>query len=185
LFFQQDATLVADIFRDLDAQLFGRASLIIEGIDDIMAFPGSALIGISVIANQIPPAFIAHEVRSQTVVTQISDESFHYRRLKGVPKIEGQRGDILSEIEFVSGERLYLEFSEVAATAIEERAFLNNQFARTAIACRRPDGGVSIWNTSHIVSWSHYPKLHVPTNAWDAELLDPPIGDSRPVATML
>ena len=58
----------------------------------------------------------------------------------------------------------WLPTSEEAADTLREQA----------LSCRRLEGGFRIWNTAHIVSWSHYPKLEVPANAWPAESLAQP-----------
>src|SRR6185503_12232370 len=119
-------------------------------------FPGHALIGITILTDPIPESYLDREKISKTIVNQISQETFQFRRLQLMAKIEGQRGFLLSELEFASGERLFLESSEIAANAMGERAALNHLFSKPSLSCRRLDFGFSIWNTAHIVSWSHY-----------------------------
>jgi hypothetical protein len=167
-FYQENADLVANICSDLDGQIFTRASLIIDGAEDVTAFPGQALIGITILTDPLPETFFERERLARTVVTQISQETFQYRRLQLLSKLEGYRSTLLSELEFTSGERLFLQFSEVAVNGMGERNVLNHLFSRPSLSCRRLEGGFSIWNTSHIVSWSHYPKLEAPGNAWPA-----------------
>ena len=171
MFYQENPDLVAIICADLDGQIFTRESLIIDSADDTTAFPGNALIGITILTDPIPESYLEREKTSKTIVNQISQETFQFRRLQLMAKIEGQRGFLLSELEFASGERLFLESSEIAANAMGERAALNHLFSKPSLSCRRLDCGFSIWNTAHIVSWSHYPKLEVPGNAWPAEIL--------------
>ncbi len=169
MFYQESPELVAKICNDMDGRIFSRSSLIIEGKDDVSAFPGNALIGITILTDPLPEFFYERERQSGTVITQISPERYQLRRIQDLAKLEGERSAILSEIEFISGERLYLEFSEVAVNGFAERKVLHNLFSKPSLSCRRMEGGFTIWNTAHMVSWSHYPKMEVPTNAWSAE----------------
>jgi hypothetical protein len=185
LFYQEDAEIVSEICNDLDGQIFSRASLVMNSADDTTAFPGPSLIGITVLTDPLPDSFLERERTSKTVVTQISSETFQYKRLQLMSKVEGVRGLILSELEFASGEHLFLEFSEVAKSGLGERNALQHLFARPSLSCRRLDCGFSIWNTSHIVSWSHYPKLEAPSNAWAAESLAEHAQADGKIVTML
>jgi hypothetical protein len=168
MFYQENAELVAKICNDLDGQIFARASLIIDGPDDVTAFPGHAIVGITILTDPLPACFYEKESASKTVITQITFETFQYKRLQLHAKVEGERGTVLSELEFANGEHLFLEFSEIAVSGLDERKTLHNLFTRPSLSCRRLEVGFSIWNTSHIVSWSLYPKLEVPGNAWPA-----------------
>ncbi|HVL39211.1 MAG TPA: hypothetical protein VM328_07455 [Fimbriimonadaceae bacterium] len=179
MFYQGDASLLNNICSDLDGRVFSRTNLILESLQDVTSFPGHALIGITILTDTIPESFYERERLSKTVITQISQETFQFRRLQDLAKEEGQRSALLSELEFVSGERLFLEFSEIAVSGMRERNALNHLFAHPSLSCRRLEGGFSIWNTKHIVSWSHYPKLEVPAHAWPAESLSQPdMGDA-------
>ncbi len=171
MFYQEDKVLVAKICSDFDANVFSRPSLILDSLEDVTAFPGRAMIGITILTDPLPESFYERERQSKTIISQISSEDFQLRKLKGLSKTEGLRSTILSELEFVSGERLFLEFSEIADTGIAERNILSHLFSKPSLTCRRREGGFSIWNTAHIVSWSHYPKLEVPSNAWPATSL--------------
>jgi hypothetical protein len=184
-FYQENAELVGTIMDDLDGNVFSKESLVIDGADEVSSFPGSALIGITILTDVLPESFLEKEKLSKTVVTQISLETFQYSRLQLISKYEGMRGALLSEIEFVSGERLYLEFSEVARNAMGERSVMHHLFSRPSISSRRPEGGFSIWNTAHIVSWSHYPKLDAPGDSWPAETLTEPITGAAKTVKML
>lgn len=185
MFYQEDPGLVAKICDDLDRSIFSRASLIIESTEDVAAVPGNALIGITILTDPLPTSFYERERTSQTVVTQISHETFHLRRLQYMSKVQGQRNPILCELEFVSGGHLFLEFSEIGASGMGERNALTHLFTRPSLFCRRLEGGFSIWNTAHIVSWSHYPKMEVPANAWQAEPFDDHAPGEAAVAAML
>ncbi|MEQ1823828.1 MAG: hypothetical protein ABL949_15075 [Fimbriimonadaceae bacterium] len=170
IFYQEEAALVASICADIDGQhIFTRHSLIIEGAEDVLAFPGNALIGITVMTDFLPAAFLERELMLKTVVTQISTEAYHAHRQQEVHKTEGIRSLVYCELEFVTGERLFLEFNEIAQGGKGERNVLQHLFARPSLFCRTQEGGFSAWNTAHIVSWSHYPKLEAPLSAWSAE----------------
>jgi hypothetical protein len=185
MFYQENPSLVAKICDDLDGHIFSRASLIIESGDDVTAIPGDAMIGITILTDPLPASFYEKEKMSKTVITQISHETFHLRRLQYMSKVEGQRNPILCELEFVSGGHLFLEFSEVAVSGMGERSALHHLFTRPSLSCRRLEGGFSIWNTAHIVSWSHYPKMEVPANAWQAEPFDDHAPGEAKLAGML
>ncbi len=178
MFYQEDPTLATSICNDLDNQIFSRPSLIVDSVEEVTAFPGHALLSITILVEMLPESFFAKERLSKTVTTQITLEEFESRRRQNIAKEEGKRGAVVSELEFVNGERLYLEFSEIAASAMGERNALYHLFSHPSLWCRRLGGGFTIWNTAHIVSWSHHPKLDVPGNAWQAELLpEPPVID--------
>ena len=174
MFYQEDSGLVALICADLDGRVFTRPSLIIESREDVTAFPGHALVGITVLTDPLPASFLEHERLTKAVVSEISPETFKIQRLRNLAKVEGTRGPMLCEIELTSGDRLFLELSEVAENGIDERSSMHHLFSRPSIACRRLEGGFSIWNTAHIVSWSHYPKLEVPAGSWPADPIAPP-----------
>jgi len=171
LYYQQNAEISTAICNDLDGHIFSRASLVIESIDHVTSVPGNAMIGITVLVNNLPDSFLEREKLSGSKITQISPESFQLRRLRDSPRVEGHRSPTLSEIEFVSGEHLFHEINEVAVNGLGERDALHHLFKRPSLSCRRLEGGFSIWNTAHIVSWTHFPKLEVPNNAWAAEAL--------------
>ena len=172
-YFQSDPEVVTGICRDLDAHVFTRTGLIMDSAEEVTAVAGPALIGISILTNPLPPTFLNHERETGTMITQISPEAFRVRRNHGLTKVEGERNVTLAEIVFTSGAHLFLAIDEVAVGGMGERAVLQHHFTRPSLACRRKDGGFSIYNTAHIVSWSHFPKLEVPdiTNSWRVQTL--------------
>lgn len=169
LYYQRDPVLVSEICDDVEGNIFSRSSLIIDSEDDVVSFQGDAVIGITILTSPLPDSFYKLEAASKSVVMQISQETFHFRRLQILSHIEGTNGVVLSELQFTSGESLYLEINEVVGSSMAERSTLHRLFERPSISCRRLDGGFGIWNTKHIVSWSHYPKLEAPKNAWPVE----------------
>lgn len=170
MFYQEEAARVASICADIDGQhIFTRNSLIIEGADDVLAFPGNALIGITVMTDFLPAAFLERELMMKTVVTQISADAYHSQRESDLSKTEGLRSSVYCSLEFTTGERLFLEFNEIAQGGMGERNVLQHLFTRPTLFSRTAEGGFSAWNTAHIVSWSHYPKLEAPLTAWSAE----------------
>ena len=174
VFRQDNPELIAVICNDLDGKLFSQSTLIIDSPDEAIAFSGQALMGISILTDQIPNSISMRETMSRTRVTQITKESFLELRRQNVPKVEGIRSNILSEIVFTSGEHIYLESSEIAIGGLGERAEMHHLFTNPSLACRKLGGGFTLWNTAHIVSWSHSPKLEAPGNSWSAvEVADP------------
>ena len=169
VFHQDNPRLIATIFDEFDGRLFTQPTLIIESRDSVTAFSSHSLIGISILTDQVPNSLSLREGRSKTVVTEITQENYLQLRHQNIPKVEGIRSNILSEIVFVSGQHLYLEFSEIAIGGMGERAELHHQFSNPSLACRRLGGGFSLWNTAQIVSWSHSPKLESPDTSWNLE----------------
>jgi hypothetical protein len=169
VFHQDNPRLIATIFDEFDGRLFTQPTLIIESRDSVTAFSSHSLIGISILTDQVPNSLSLREGRSKTVVTEITQENYLQLRHQNIPKVEGVRSNILSEIVFVSGQHLYLEFSEIAIGGMGERAELHHQFSNPSLACRRLGGGFSLWNTAQIVSWSHSPKLESPDTSWNLE----------------
>jgi hypothetical protein len=105
---------------------------------------------------------------TKTTVAQVSHEVYNARHSHAISTLEGERSVVLSEVEFSNGARLFLEFSEVTALSIDERSTMHHLFTHPSLLCRVP-GGFSVWNTAHMVSWSHYPKLHIPIDSWVAD----------------
>lgn len=168
IFTQSDLGFAKKICDDLNASIFKEQSLIIEGKDEIYAFAGHTLIGITVYTDPLPDSFLKHEMDSKAKVTQITHNMHRERRERTISTVEGERCLVLSEVEFCNGARLFLEFNEVTAIAIDERSTMHHLFTHPALMCR-VNGGFSIWSTSHMCSWTHYPKLHIPINSWVAD----------------
>lgn len=184
MFYLEDAVKASEICEELDGHVFTKGSLIIEGLDTVAAFSGSALVGITVLTSGLPKSFEDREAMMRTVVTQLSEPSFQQRKDFCKDKVQGERSCVVSELEFVTGEHLYLEFNEIAVGDMGERSVLTNLFTRPSIFCRTLEGGFGVFNTAHIVSWSHHPKLDVPTNAWYAESLPSSKDEDAPVCLL-
>ena len=153
MFYQEDTDLIAKICDDIDGHVFSRASIIIESALDVIAVPGDALIGISVMTDPLPEFYFKMEQTSKTMVTQISEETFLLGAIgSSCQKSSDKKGSSLSELEFVSGEHLFLELAEIAESALSERFALHHLFNHPSLFCRRLEGGFSIWNTKKIVS---------------------------------
>jgi len=90
LFYQGDADLVAKICDDLDLQVFTRQNLIIANGDHVTAFPGHAMLGITVLTDPLPPSFYERELQSKTVITQIGAKAFEAKRQQLSAQVEGQ-----------------------------------------------------------------------------------------------
>ena len=143
-------------------------TLIIENGLNAVAFAGHGLLGISIVTDQMPKAISMRESTLRTYVRQISKEDYNLILHRNLPKEEGLRSNIVSEIAFVNGQQIYLEFSEIAIGGMGERAEMHHLFTNPSLACRRLGGGFSLWNTSQIMSWSHSPKLESPGTTWKA-----------------
>lgn len=168
IFTQSDLAFAGKICDDIDGDIFSKQCLIIESKEEVVAFPGHALMGVTIFTDPLPDSFLKQELLTKTTATQVTQDVFQDRHAHVIAKREGQRSVVLSEVEFANGARLFLEFDQVAAIAIDERSTMHHLFLYPALMCRTA-GGYSIWNTAHMVSWSHYPKLHIPVNSWVAE----------------
>ncbi|MEQ1934903.1 MAG: hypothetical protein ABL962_13670 [Fimbriimonadaceae bacterium] len=178
IYYQDDARLVAKIFEELDGHIF-TGSLLIDGDNDVNAIAAQSLIGVTIKSEVLPKSLTDRVATMRAVTTQITWEDFQRRRETPMEKVVGERCCVLSELEFVTGELLFLEFNEVALGAMGERSVLQHLFSRPSLFCRTLEGGYSVWNTAHIVSWSHYPKLDTPPSAWSAKSV------ARPAPTHL
>ncbi len=168
IFTQSDLGFAKKICDDINLSIFKEQSLIIEGKDEVYAFSGHSLIGITVYTNPLPDSFLKQEMSMRSSITQMTHETYRERHEKFISTQEGQRSLVLSEVEFCNGARLFLEFNEITAISIDERSTMHHLFTHPALMCR-VEGGFSIWNTSHMCSWTHYPKLHVPIDSWIAD----------------
>ena len=168
IFTQSDLGFAKKICDDINASIFKEQSIVVEGKDEIYAFSGHALIGITVYTDPLPDSYLKHEMLTRSTVMQITHEMHRERHEQTISTHEGERCLVLSEVEFCNGARLYLEFNEVTALSIDERSTMHHLFTHPALMCR-VNGGFSIWSTSHMCSWTHYPKLHIPLNSWVAD----------------
>lgn len=168
IFTQSDLGFAKKICDEIDGSIFSKQCLIIEGKDEVAAFPGHAVMGITVYSDPLPDSFLKQEMLAKTTAAQVTHEVYNERHSHTISPQEGERSIVLSEVEFSNGARLFLEFSEVTALSIDERSTMHHLFTHPALLCRVP-GGFSIWNTAQMVSWSHYPKLHIPIDSWVAD----------------
>lgn len=177
IFYQENQSQIDKICSDLEGSFFSKPSLIIDNVDHITAFPCHSLLGISVLTENLPENFIRMENLSNRTAQQIGEEEFIRMRYQATSKIEGHQSRTLSQLEFVSGESLFIEINDAVENGMEERSSLYHLFSRPTLATRRQDFGFSLWNTAQIVSWSLYPSTEVPSTAWQ---VDP---DSKHITT--
>ena len=173
-YFQEGVSLVANIFDDSDVDIFTRSSLIYNGERNVTEYAGQDVVGLSVFARWPNEYFFARErslgvivkdigIESGTVGRSNEAESKLVLKPKDVSRIEKRSPRINSEIEFVSGVRLFLEFTQMVEQGISEPTVLNYIFSHPSLCCRRLGGGLSIWNTAHIISWEHGPQIAKPS----------------------
>lgn len=185
MFYQDNAEQADRILKDLDGRVFTRDTVIIEGPDAIHAFPSNELIGISIITDLMPESFMEMERASETVVSQIAQDAYLFQHHQYLTKVVGKMSSTFSELEFVSGERLFFEMQGITENIPGERFALNHLFKSPSLFCRRLHGGFSIWNTRKVVSWTLYPKLESPSSAWQAESLNQDIHGKSDLINML
>lgn len=166
-YYQDGLTLAPSIVDDSDREIFHRAGLIHDGEKLILDYHGQDVFGITVLAMWPYETFFERERLLGIVVKEIG----YGATSKGEPEWNqsgtglGQNSSrmlkIFTEIEFSTGTKLFLEFTQVAEEGISEELVLNHIFSHPSLCCRRIGGGLSIWNTEHIVSWSNFPRLVV------------------------
>lgn len=170
---QNDPQLAQSIIGQLTPKVFAQPSLILYGESCVTAYPGAALIGVSVIMAELPEELlhlIGTPASNSSSFWEITEDEYSAKQRVVQPITEGEPFLMLSEIELSSGRRLYIEnHVEAAVSASQERQILHHIFAHPTLACRRLDGGLSLWNRAHFVSFSFCPKPTVPANAWPAE----------------
>lgn len=165
---QNDPEIVGKMLRQIHRKVFQLPSIVIAGKDEVCAFRGSALSGISVLIDPLPME-LAMLDSGLADVWSIPEEEFRERqallRLMDVRDPD----EILGEIELASGQRLWT-IQRVTRNSVggDPRLHLRHAFDLPSLVCRRRDGGISIWNRQQIVSMAFTPGIDAAA-AWPAE----------------
>ena len=165
-------SLVANIFDDSDGDIFTRPGLIFDGEKVLDEYSGDDIIGVTVMAKWPYEHFFERERSLGIMAVELNSKpSFsdgcseetragsHSR--PRVATIGERRRKIYTEIEFLGGKKLRVEFSQLVEPGINESAVVNHIFSHSSLTCRRIEGGLSIWNTDRIVSWTNFPQVEV------------------------
>ena len=166
-FVQNDPDLARQLLRQMGPRVFAQPALILHGPDQVTAFPGSALAGLSILMDPLPEELLRLDPFPCVEVTQ---EEYQAERYTQAGIIEGRPFLMLSEVEMSSGRRLWfaIQVSE-AMGGFQERQMLHNAFTLPSLISRRLGGGLSLWNRAQMVSCSFSPKPDVPGTAWPVE----------------
>ena len=172
-FVQNDPQLAQQVLQQINFKIFTEPSLVIFGQNQVVTYPGSALVGISLIVETVPEELL-HLMPNPAVgledTREITEHDYQAKQREMQPIVEGQPFVLVQQVELTTGHRFWLEHHVRAAVSkMQERHILHNVFSQPAIMYNRLDGGISIWHRAKIVSASFCPKPEVPTNAWPAE----------------
>lgn len=159
------------IHDDLDPDIFRRQNLIQDESKVVSHYPGKEVIGVMIRPTWPFDFFFERERSLGIIVTEIGSESTNrtphdvvqeaQQQVRAAKPILDRRTSIFTELEFDSGIKVFLEFSQFPEKGIDELAVINHIFSHSSLSCRRLGGGISIWNTDHILQWTNYPQLDV------------------------
>lgn len=168
-FTQDDPAAVRQILHQLGPKVFAQPSLVLYGASRVMAYPGSALVGLRLrMESQVDPWLLRD---ASPFIHEITQEEYLDKQRQGNP-LGGLNKplSLFTEAEMVSGRRLWFEVEvPPAADGFGERQMLHHVFTLPSIVCRGLGGGLSLWNRAQMVSCCFSADLHVPVNAWPAE----------------
>ncbi len=174
-FVQNDQQLALQTLQQINLNLFSQSTLVLYSESTVATYPTAALTGIRFLMESLPtelvrmasnPAIGLQELR------EISRDDFKARQHQLRPIVTGQPFVMLHEVELMSTHRLWLESHvQAAVPAVQERQIVQQVFSGSALACRRGDGGLSLWNRVQIVSYTFSPAPEVPIGAWPAKLI--------------
>ena len=170
-YFQDGLSLLANIYDDSDPDIFRRQGIIRNSKKVISNYKGKEVVGLMLRPKCQFEYFFERERSHGIVVTEIGCESSNrtphdyvpasYEQSGVVKPIVNERVTIFTELEFYSGLKVFLEFSQVPEIGIDELAVINHIYSHSSLCCRRLGGGLSIWNTDHILKWTNFPRLEV------------------------
>ncbi len=180
-FCHNTSDVASRICLDFSNDLFRNTHFIVEGSQDVTVVTGQFLLGITVIVTPLPESCLAQEQKAQAVAVQMSKASYESKRLacQGLDELSIP---ILTDVLLASSEHVYFEFLELDRGGPGDRYRIHDLFSEASLSTRNIEGGFSLWNTAHFVSWSHFPKLElepsvvvsqlkVPNNAVELRIL--------------
>lgn len=173
---QNDEELAAQIIAQITPKIFAQPSLVLHDESSVTAYPGTALLGLSVLMEEIPETLlqlIGSPSTHSAGMWAITEDEYAAKQRAVQPIIDGEPFLMLIEIELSNGQRIWIEnHLKKAVPAMQQRQILHQIFEKPTFACRRLDGGLSVWNRAHFVSFSLRPKPTVPANSWPAKRAD-------------
>jgi hypothetical protein len=182
-FAQNDLAKAQSIFDYLQrGKIFTQPSLVISSEQSVTAIPPSTIARLDVIMDEadLPDWLLNFDNHAPQVQKwEVAPEQF-----SGFVQL--QQNDLLSgtdephivfeEIRLAGGACCFIEVHlppQASANASEgtlgQRRHLHTAFTMPHYACRRVGGGMCILNPAQIISYTFYPRLEPPANAWLAE----------------
>ena len=173
-FVQDDAHSVEQILDQINLRVFEQSNLMIAGDDIVATYPAASLSGLSILSATLPEKLLHLTSIPQAGVGKtrsITHDEYRIGQRAARPINEGQPFVMLSEIDFHSGQRIWIASEvEAAASPLQERQILQHIFSGPALACQRADGGLDLWNRAQMASYTFCPKPATPPNAWPAQM---------------
>ena len=174
-FVQHDPQAVEQILQAMNPRVFAQPNLTIFGAQLVTTYPTAALVGIGLRMEPMPDSLLrmaSNIPNGVGEIREISEADYHAKLPQTRPFVAGQSGVSLNEIEFISGERLWLEVAIQAASGeMQERQLVKHAFAGPNLVCHRIGGGIGLWNRALMVSYRFAPGPDVPMPAIPAELV--------------
>lgn len=154
-FVQNDKKLVRQIVPQIGPCLFSQPALLLYGQDQVTAFPGSALVGVSLLMDPMPDELLQLE---PFPCFEITHEDYQAARQAAKGIAEEDRSFMAGAIEMDTGRHFWIAVP-VSQTrwGFAERQMLHTLLSLPCIICRRVGGGISLWNRSQIRSCSFSP----------------------------
>lgn len=172
-FVQDDPQAVEQILGAINPRVFAQPHLTLFGAQSVATYPTAALTGIALKMEPMPESLLrmANKIPNGVAeVREISQADYHAKLSQLKPFAAGQPGVSLNEIEFICGQRLWLEVKLQAASGeMQERQLVKHAFEGPSLICHRRGGGVSLWNRARMVSYRFAPGPDVPVSALPAE----------------
>lgn len=167
-FIQNDPTAVRQILRQIGPKVFAQPSLVLYGQSRVMAYPGSALVGLRLRMDpQLNPWLLRD---ASPFIQEITQEEYQAKQRMDRTSGVSSPLSLFTEAEMISGRRLWFEVEvPAAADGFGERQMLHHVFTLPSVVCRGLGGGLSLWNRAQMVSCCFSANLQVPANAWPAE----------------
>jgi hypothetical protein len=182
-FAQGDLSETQSIFDSLHrGKLFTQPSLVISSEQSVTAIAPALItrLDMAVAEDDMPEWLLNFDADAPQVQKwEVDPEQFQdFVQLQQNNLLSGENEPqiVFEEIRLVGGACCFIEvhlpgnaFEMSGEGSLGQRRHLHSAFTASHYACRRLGGGICILNPAQIVSYTFYPGLEPPSNAWRAE----------------
>ena len=141
------------LLQHVNGRVFSAPNLTLDGENLVATYPTAAICGLSFLLAPLPEtlsALLSIPQSGVQEIREISRDEYLAAVEAARPIVAGQEFSGWNEIEFVSGHRIWVETRIGAAVSeTQERQILQRIFSSPALACRRADGGINLWNRAN------------------------------------